>query len=798
MMNEETIFATARQWKDSPERRTFLDQACAGKPELRAQIESLLRADAAAGSLLEHPAGLNETTNLNSDRSARSGAATGEVSLSFLSSSDKPGSIGRLGTYEISEVIGRGGMGIVLRGLDSKLNRVVAIKALAPDFAINAMARKRFLREAQAAAAVSHDHVVTIHAVDDDAAAPFLVMECVVGQSLQQKIDRVGALQTTEILRIGMQIAMGLMAAHKQGLIHRDIKPANILLENGVERVKITDFGLARAVDDVGITQSGVIAGTPQYMSPEQAMGDPIDQRSDLFSLGSVLYTMCTGRPAFRADTTIAVIRRVCDDSPRPISELNPEIPDWLVAIINKLLAKKPADRFQTAADVADLLEQHLAVIQQSSAASGHRAAARRRHAALARETANTDRSDLIWSWVGILTLCLALFGWGARFFVARHNPDGSALTAEIERESVAPLSQSHELETRKHLSQVSPEGLDWKNSPEETKFAPADISATTNVTSAHLALAPFTPQQAAEYQNAWAKELRVPIEYTNSMGMKFRLIPPGEFMMGLSPTEITTILKELEENAGTDFDKFSVQSSGPRHRVRLTEPFYMGEFEVTVGQYQQFADSPQGQAIKTDGTRFIWKQFVREETGGRQAVVGLSWNEADAFCQWLQEREKLSYDLPTEAQWEYACRAGSQTSWSFGDDPALLEVHAIYGQREAIGPAAIGLKSANPFGLFDMHGNVDEWCRDWHERAFYSRSPFDNPVLMDQPIDPGSGKVARGGAWNAKAWWSRSGVRTYDFAATPVHAKGFRVVIRGDLKSLATAPQELPFKDGH
>src|SRR5947208_14122081 len=130
------------------------------------------------------------------------------------------------------------------------------------------------------------------------------------------------------MLRIGRQIAHGLAAAHAQGLVHRDVEMANILLENGVQRVKITDFGLARAVDDASLTQSGVIAGTPAYMSPEQARGKAVDHRTDLFSLGSVLYTLCTGRPRFRASGTMAVLKRVCEETPRPIREINGEIPD--------------------------------------------------------------------------------------------------------------------------------------------------------------------------------------------------------------------------------------------------------------------------------------------------------------------------------------------------------------------------------------------------------------------------------------------------------------------------------------
>jgi len=240
---------------------------------------------------------------------------------------------------------------------------------MAQQLATNATARKRFKREAQAVAAVIHDQVVTIHAVEEANALPYLVMQYVAGLSLQQRLDRDGPLELQEILRVGIQTASGLAAAHAQGLVHRDIKPANILLENGVERVKLTDFGLARAVDDASVTQSGVIAGTPMYMSPEQAEGKPVDPRSDLFSLGSVLYAMCTGHPPFRATGTMAVMKRVIEDTPRPIRDINPDVPDWLEAIIAKLHVKKTEERFQTAKEVAELLGQHLAHLQQPSVA---------------------------------------------------------------------------------------------------------------------------------------------------------------------------------------------------------------------------------------------------------------------------------------------------------------------------------------------------------------------------------------------------------------------------------------------
>jgi TolA-binding protein len=189
-------------------------------------------------------------------------------------------------------------------------------------------------------------------------------MEYVAGTSLEQRIKSGGPLETEQIVRIAVQIAAGLAAAHRNGLVHRDVKPANILLEQGTNLVKITDFGLARAVDDEGITQAGVVAGTPEYMAPEQAQGGAVDQRADLFSLGSVMYAMCTGRSPFRAEGSLARLRRVIDDAPQSIHEINPAIPSWLVEIVDRLHVKDPAERFQTAAEVADVLETRLTQLQ--------------------------------------------------------------------------------------------------------------------------------------------------------------------------------------------------------------------------------------------------------------------------------------------------------------------------------------------------------------------------------------------------------------------------------------------------
>jgi serine/threonine protein kinase/tetratricopeptide (TPR) repeat protein len=372
-VNERTIFLAVLEIDDPAERSAYLDRACAGDPELRSQVEQLLKAHQEPGRFADRTAPERRAEELATPGKLAETQAetpaddTGFEVLAFLIPSDKPGVLGLLGRYEVLQVIGHGGMGIVLRAFDEHLHRTVAIKVMAAHLATDATARKRFSREARAAAAVSHDHIVTIHAVEEARGLPYLVMKYVAGVTLKQRLDREGPLPLPEILRIGMETASGLAAAHAQGLIHRDIKPANILLEGepGASttggRVKITDFGLARAADDSSLTQSGVVAGTPDYMSPEQALGEALDARTDLFSLGSVLYALCTGRPPFRAGDTMAILHRVCEEAPTPIRAINPEIPDWLVAIIDKLHAKDPGQRFQSAAEVAELLSRHLA-----------------------------------------------------------------------------------------------------------------------------------------------------------------------------------------------------------------------------------------------------------------------------------------------------------------------------------------------------------------------------------------------------------------------------------------------------
>lgn len=280
--------------------------------------------------------------------------------LDFLTPTNREGLLGTLNSLEILEVIGRGGMGLVLRAHDPELQRQLAVKVLAPSLATNQSARERFIREARAVAAVDHRHVLPIYSVDRSGSLPYFTMPLVEGPSLQDLLDQSAKPMANElIISIAGKVASGLAAAHEQGLIHRDIKPANILLDEKADRVWLADFGLARAMEAPTLTVSGTLVGTPQFMAPEQLEDDPPSEKSDLFSLGSVLYYMAAGKPAFAADSTASTIRKVVAANTTPADQVNPQLPPWLSELIGQLLSKDPAKRPPSAQAVTATIERH-------------------------------------------------------------------------------------------------------------------------------------------------------------------------------------------------------------------------------------------------------------------------------------------------------------------------------------------------------------------------------------------------------------------------------------------------------
>jgi len=266
----------------------------------------------------------------------------------------------RLGKYEVQSDIGRGGMGAVYKGYDPTLKRHVAVKVLAPHLLWQGEFVERFLREARAAARLNHPNIVTIHDVGQEGGWYYFVMEYLEGQTLTEFVQRRGPLPTDEVIRILRPLAGALDYAHDRGVVHRDVKSDNILVSpSGL--VTLTDFGIARAVQETRLTTTGAIVGTPEYMSPEQVKGLTVDARSDQYSLAALAYEMLSGRVPFKAESTLALLHKIAYDPPPPIRQARPELPAGVEAVLAKALAKKPGDRFPTVSAFVEALNRALA-----------------------------------------------------------------------------------------------------------------------------------------------------------------------------------------------------------------------------------------------------------------------------------------------------------------------------------------------------------------------------------------------------------------------------------------------------
>ncbi len=405
--------------------------------------------------------------NLHVEHLAVEHAASVQFIRQWLAPSEDPQYIGRLGAYEIAGVIGVGGMGIVLKGYDRSLHRSVAIKVLGSHLTASGAARRRFEREAQAAASVVHENVLAIHAIDQWREIPYFVMPLVRGESLEKRLKRTGPLELLEVLRIARQIAAGLSAAHQQGVVHRDIKPANVLMEHGSERLTISDFGLARAGDDASLTRSGYIMGTPLYMSPEQARGERVDARSDVFSFGSLLYALCTGHSPFRAETPYGVIRRLCEEQPRPIQQYAPTIPFWLSGIIAKMMEKNIDQRLNSAAELQELFTVALAHAQLPFYTDLPDELKRFAPETLVPHPSQRNGPVLAWASLSVLTLLIIGLGTGLWIWQSR-----------VDNGNNQPLASG---ETDGGQSTSVPQNL--TDSTESTSNGSSNASATSELT---------------------------------------------------------------------------------------------------------------------------------------------------------------------------------------------------------------------------------------------------------------------------------------------------------------------------
>ncbi|MFN0172948.1 MAG: protein kinase domain-containing protein [Bryobacteraceae bacterium] len=645
--------------------------------------------------------------------------------------------------YQILEKLGEGGMGLVYKARDTHLDRLVAIKVLPAEKVADPERKRRFIHEAKAASGLNHPNIVVIYDIDRADDVDFIAMEYVEGTTIAALVHA-QRLPLDQVLDYGEQIADGLAAAHAAGIVHRDIKPSNLML-TGQGRVKVLDFGLAKLSEpgvgedaetrtlepgETTLTKKGTIVGTVAYMSPEQVEGKPVDPRSDVFSLGDVLYEMTTGRRAFDGDSAISTMAAILRDSPKPVSTLRPEVPREVERILGKCLQKDPDARYRSASDLrADL-----------AACRAHLATHRRLGFALTR------------SRVAVAGLALVAIAAGAWLWV-RSAPTRWARDKALPQ--ISRLAEEGNYMAAFLLARQARQVL-----PEDTRLARLwdDVSTRVNIQSTP----PGADVQIKEYlapDDQWISLGTTPLEriaVPRCYVLRFKLTKSGFGSISTARTPSSQIDFSLGPEVEVPEGMVKVPDTvvrgnwGPLEAVEPTAQlgeFFIDRYEVTNRQFQQFIDAGGYQKpeywkneFTLDGRVLAWQEAMRhfrDATGrpgpstwdggtypaGKQdfPVAGVSWYEATAYAEFVGK------GLPTVFHWTWAAATWAASSY-------VIPLSNFGGA----GPAAVGsYRGIGPHGTYDMAGNVKEWC--WNQtdgKRFTLGGAWNEPTYMSTNID--------------------------------------------------------------
>lgn len=655
--------------------------------------------------------------------------------------------------YKLLGKIGEGGMGTVYKAEHTRLRRDVAIKLLPLERSQSPGTVARFDREMQAVGGLDHPNIVRAFDAGEHEGRHFLVMEFVPGCDASQLVDRDGPLPIAEACEIIRQAALGLQHAHQAGLVHRDIKPSNLMV-TPEGTVKVLDLGLALWTQQEQppgeLTRTGQVMGTIDYMAPEQGSDmHRVDIRADVYSLGATLYKLLTGTSPFadaRFDTSMKKLVALATLEPKPVAAVRGDVPAPLSELVSRMLAKSPDERPATPGEVATLLQPYC----------------------IGADLSRLQRRKL--------------------------DTAEQAPAAEDTQPSLKSASADTTSNLLKPRPKAMPVSLGDRQLASVVRWLVVGAGVVTVLLVVlligfmkgaggppRLAIAPFEAAEARSHQQAWATHLGLPAEHVNSIGIKFQLIPPGEYLMGSTPEEMQEALELVGQDGGISVER--VESSAPQHRVRIRQPFYLSVHEVTQQEYEDV----QGANPSYSKDR---------ERHAELPVETVTWNDAVEFCVKLSQQERLTpqysqdgrtwmveagtgYRLPTEAEWELACRAGTTTKYSTGDRDSDLAAAAWFGSHAASRTHLVGKLEPNPFGLHDMHGNVSEWCQDAWNPIYYQQ--FENAGATD-PQGPAltttGHRITRGGGWMWGASSCRSSYRDHADSIAPQNTIGFRVVL--------------------
>ena len=718
--------------------------------------------------------------------------------------------------FVAEQVVGCGGMGLVLRGTGTEGGQPVAVKFVHPYKGNGLSAAGRFAQEVRLMGQINHPNVVKLLRAGEEAGSAYLVMEWVEGRTLRDVIrasrEEAKLPDFGQVLYWFIDVAKALAAVHRHGIVHRDVKPSNILLDLQ-DQPKLADLGLARPIQQTtgGLTTTGDAPGTWEYIAPEQFNSpESVDFRADYYSLGITFYELLTGHRPVGAW--------------QPASQVNRTVPPVFDEILNQLLQPDPSQR---CSDLPRLLEQAGGLCELVRPKWSYR------YKTLCNYFEITNESLLPLTDVVVEASWRHESGQSGAFRIELDRLDAEAShrkekpfpphalfeVAYVEakmRCSRGPvqLSSTVAAKTARAKERYEARKQEEKTAARRKAESGGGQNQTvglsslfkviavlafwwcllTTRSSPRPAVAPFNDAAAKRHQQAWAKHLGVPVEITNSIGMKLTLIPPGEFVMG-STVSAAEIHRRFP-GGGVEWYK----REHPPHKVRITRPYYLGTHEVSVADFQRFVTATDYKTTaEKEGNTLGVKSVIRDtlkvvglnwrkpgfDQESTHPVTCVSWDDATAFCQWLSREEGRTYRLPTEAEWEFACRAGTDTLFFWGDDPdageGYLNAHFNFWDGYAA-TSPVGRFKPNAFGLHDMLGNVWEWCSDWY--GGYTSTPVDDPTGPTKGLtslwffDCGASRVSRGGGFPNNARFCRSARRLDLPPAYRDNCYGFRLAI--------------------